>query len=60
MKFKDFQDRVLATLSLYLNVLSDQAAMSAKQAALAAEHPDAGIQVADFTRKAWDAMAAAG
>ncbi len=60
MKFKDFQENVLATLSLYLNALSDQAAMSAKQAALAAEHPDAGIQVADFTRKAWDAMAAAG
>ncbi len=60
MKFKGFQEAVLARLSKYLTALSEQAARSAKQVALAAEHPDAGIQVADFTANAWETMRAAG
>lgn len=60
MKFKDFQERVLENLNAYLTELKEQAVKSERQAALAAEHPEAGIQVADFTAKAWEAMAAAG
>lgn len=60
MKFKDFQELVLDNLNAYLTELQEQSVKSGKQAALAAEHPDAGIRVADFTAEAWKAMAASG
>ncbi len=58
MKFKDFQDRVLTRLNDYLMELQDQKVKSDKQAKLAADNPDAGIEVSDFTAKAWEAMQA--
>lgn len=60
MKLKDFQERVLNSFNDYLTELGNHAERSAKQEKLAVEHPDAGIEVGDFTAKAWEALKTAG
>jgi type III restriction enzyme len=60
MRFKEFQQRVLDRLGRYLGALAEQSAKAAKIAAVAAERPELGLQVPDFTAAAWEAMKAAG
>lgn len=56
----DYQDRVLSTLDAYLDLLKEKKARADKVAALAAQDPDLGLVIPDFTREAWEAMKAAG
>ncbi|HCL3182608.1 TPA: DEAD/DEAH box helicase family protein [Pseudomonas aeruginosa] len=56
----DYQDRVLSTLDAYLDLLKEKKARADKVAALAAQDPDLGIAIPDFTKEAWEAMKAAG
>lgn len=56
----DYQDRVLSTLDAYLDLLKEKKTRSDKVAALAAQDPDLGLAIPDFTREAWEAMKAAG
>ena len=56
----DYQDRVLETLDAYLDLLKDRKSKADKVAALAAQDPDLGLAVPDFTQQAWEAMRAAG
>lgn len=60
MKLKDFQEQVLDGFNAYLTELVNQAGQSARQAELAAQHPEAGIEIADFTAKTWEALKASG
>jgi len=56
----DYQDRVLSTLDAYLDLLKEKKARADKVAALAAQDPDLGIAIPDFSKEAWEAMKAAG
>ena len=56
----DYQDRVIAALDAYLDLLKAKKARADKVAALAAQDPDLGLAVPDFTKEAWEAMKAAG
>lgn len=56
----DYQDRVLSTLDAYLDLLKEKKARADKVAALAAQDPDLGLAIPDFTKEAWEAMKAAG
>lgn len=56
----DYQDRVLSTLDAYLDLLKKKKARADKVAALAAQDPDLGVAIPDFTKEAWEAMKAAG
>lgn len=60
MKLKDFQERVLAAIGRYLDELVVQRERSAKIAAVAAADPTLGLEVPDFTAKAWETLAAEG
>ena len=60
MQRKDFQDRVLTTLTDYLGELVGQAARSSKIAAFAAANPELAMPVPDFTEDAWTALRTAG
>ena len=52
----DYQDRVLATLETYLDLLKDKKARSDKVVALAADNPDVDLPIPDFTKETWDAL----
>lgn len=56
----DYQDRVLTTLDGYLDTLKAEKARADRIAAVAAESPDLGIDLPDFTEKAWDVLKAKG
>lgn len=56
----DYQDRVLAALDAYLDLLKTRKARADKVAALAAQDPDLGLAVPNFSKEAWEAMKAAG
>ena len=44
----DYQDRVLAILDAYIDVLKDEKARADKVAALAEQDPDLGLDIPDF------------
>lgn len=56
----DYQDRTLASLEAYLDVLKDKKGRADRIAALAAEDPDLGLAVPDFAKEAWEALKAQG
>ena len=56
----DYQDRVLSTLDAYLDLLKEKKTRADKVAALAAQDPDLGLAIPDFTKEAWETMKAAG
>ena len=56
----DYQNRVITTLDIYLDVLKEKKLRSDKIAAVAAADPDLGIPVPDFAHEAWSAFKAAG
>lgn len=56
----DYQDRVLSTLDDYLDALKEKKVRSDRVAALAAQDPDLGIAIPDFTKEAWENLKAAG
>lgn len=56
----DYQDRVLSTLDAYLDLLKEKKTRADKVAALAAQDPDLGLAIPDFTKEALEAMKAAG
>jgi type III restriction enzyme len=56
----DYQDRVLSTLDAFLDLLKDKKKRADRVAALAAQDPDLGLAIPDFTKESWDAMKAAG
>ncbi|AEK57899.1 conserved hypothetical protein [Acidithiobacillus caldus SM-1] len=56
----DYQDRVLSTLDAYLDLLKEKKARADKVAALAAQDPDLGLAIPDFSKETWEAMKAAG
>ena len=58
MQLKDFQQRVLDTLDLWLHALVDERTRSERIAALAAQDPSLGLEVPDFTLNAWKTLAA--
>jgi len=59
MRDLDYQARTLRILDAYLEELAAWKLKADRAAAFAAEQPDLGIEVPDFTLKAWDAMRAA-
>ena len=52
----DYQDRVLATLAAYLDLLKDKKGRADRVAALAADNPDIDLPVPDFTKETWSAL----
>lgn len=56
----DYQDRVIAALDAYLDLLKAKKVRADKVAALAAQDHDLGLVVPDFTKEAWEAMKTAG
>jgi type III restriction enzyme len=56
----DYQDRVTASLDSYLDLLKAKKVRADKVAALAAQNPDLGLSVPDFTREAWSELASEG
>ncbi len=56
----DYQDRVLGTLDAYLDLLKEKKARTDRVMALAAQDPDFGLAIPDFTKEAWGGMLAAG
>lgn len=60
MRTLDYQARVLDTLDAYLDALKPEKARADKIAAMAAADPDLGLEVPDFTARAWDALKGAG
>lgn len=56
----DYQERVLSTLDAYLDVLKEKKVRADRVAALAAQDPDLGVTLPDFTKEAWEALKAAG
>jgi len=56
----DYQERVLETLSIYLDLLKDEKAKADKVAALIAEQPNLGIPHRDFAAETWKRMKAEG
>ena len=56
----EYQDRVIGALDAYLDLLKTKKGRADKVAALAAQDPDLGLAVPDFSKEAWEAMKAAG
>lgn len=56
----DYQDRVLTTLEAYLDALKQRKVRADRIARLAAEDPDLGLAIPDFTAEAWGDLKAAG
>lgn len=56
----DYQERVLATLDAYLDLLKEKKVRADRVAALAAQGPDLDIPIPDFTKEAWEALKATG
>ncbi len=56
----DYQDRVLASLDTYLDLLKEKKARFDKFAALAAQDPDFRDSLPDFVKDAWQALKASG
>lgn len=54
-----YQERVLATLDLYLTGLSAEKERHDRAAVLIADDPDLGLELPDFPAKAWQRMATA-
>ena len=52
----DYQDRVLTTLETYLDLLKDKKVRSDKIAKLAADEPDLGLPIPNFSKEAWAAL----
>jgi len=55
----DYQDRVLETLDVYLDILNEEKGRADKVAQLIAEQPDLGIPHRDFAAEAWARMKSA-
>lgn len=60
MEFKDYQQRVLDTLDVYLDELATQRERAERIEKLAKEQPDLGVPVPDFSAETWKAMKAQG
>lgn len=60
MQLKDFQQEVLDTFDAYLDLLVDKRLKALEIEKLRQQNPDLGLEVPDFTEKAWDALAAIG
>ncbi|SLN77874.1 DEAD/DEAH box helicase [Oceanibacterium hippocampi] len=56
----DYQDRVLATINSYLDLLKEKKARADRIASLAAEDPDLGLAIPDFAKETWEALKADG
>ena len=56
----DYQDRVLETLDVYLDVLNEEKGKADKIAQLIVEQPGLGIPQRDFAAEAWARMKSAG
>ncbi|WP_018698729.1 DEAD/DEAH box helicase [Amorphus coralli] len=56
----DYQDRVLNTLDVYLDLLKEKKARADRIAVLAAQDPDLGLTMPDFAKEAWEALKAEG
>ena len=56
MRQLDYQARVLDTLDAYLETLAREKTRADEIARLAAEKPDLGIPVPDFTLETWEKM----
>ena len=52
----DYQDRVLAVLDAYIDVVKEKKVQADKIAALAKQNPDLAIPIPDFTREAWNTL----
>ena len=60
MRTLDYQVRVLDTLDAWLEALKPEKARAEKIAAMAESDPDLGLEVPDFTAKAWETLKGAG
>lgn len=60
MRTLDYQVRVLDTLDAYLDALKPEKTRAEKIAKMAEADPDLGLEVPDFTAKAWDTLKGAG
>ncbi len=62
MRFRrlEYQERVLATIDLWIDHLKVEKKQSDGVAKLAAENPGLAVPIPDFTRKAWEAVKALG
>ena len=62
MRFRqlEYQDRVLATLDIYIDYLEAEKRRSDEIASLAASQAHLGLPIPNFTRKAWAALKAKG
>jgi len=56
----DYQDRVLAAIDLYLDLLKAKKARADRVATLAAQDPDLGLAIPDFAKEAWEELKAGG
>ncbi|MBD0864239.1 MAG: DEAD/DEAH box helicase family protein [Rhodobacteraceae bacterium] len=56
----DYQERTLAVLDHYLDTLKDKKGRADKIAALAADNPDLGLPIPDFTKQTWEVLGKAG
>ena len=56
----DYQERVVAALDNYLDLLKEKKARAEQIAALAQQNPNLGISVPDFGKDTWDELKAAG
>jgi type III restriction enzyme len=56
----DYQDRVLETLDVYLDILNEEKGKADKVAQLIVEQPELGIPHRDFAAEAWARMKSAG
>ena len=52
----EYQERVLKILEVYLDLLSDKKSRSDKIATLAADQPELGLDIPDFTEDAWNTL----
>lgn len=55
----DYQERVLATLDGYLDILKEKKERADKVAAFAAQQPDLKLTVPDFAKETWDGLKSA-
>lgn len=60
MRTLDYQVRVLDTLDAWLEALKPEKGRAEKIAAMAEADPDLGLEVPDFTAKAWETLKGAG
>lgn len=56
----DYQDRVLAAIDTYLDLLKVKKTRADRVAVLAAQHPDLGLAIPDFAEEAWEELKAGG